>query len=100
MLIKAVKPIHKHDCEACIFLGKNTEESFDYYICPNWGDLIVRFDSEGPNYSQVSILHYNHFIAHRPKEGFNMYRECAELALEAGLIDMDSDSKITILRAA
>lgn len=48
-----VKPIHKHDCNHCIFLGSYANG--DAYICKNGDEilstLIYRRSSNGPDYS-------------------------------------------------
>lgn len=47
------KPLHKHDCKRCIYLG--SEEGIDCYYChdeePCLATLIARYSSDGANYS-------------------------------------------------
>ena len=64
------KPLYKHDCNACRFLGRYTydaplvegtqEMTVDLYICPQNGrpTVLARASSEGPDYSSfpLSIL--------------------------------------------
>jgi hypothetical protein len=47
-------PRYSHDCDACIFLGR--EDDFDVYLCPDHvggklrGTLLARWSSNGPDY--------------------------------------------------
>ena len=47
-----IKPLYKHDCNNCTFLGTFNNE--DLYFCKQGGHiptLIVRYSSDGPDYS-------------------------------------------------
>ena len=44
-----MKPLHKHDCERCMFLG--SINGMDGYYCPTGETYILRFSSEGSDYT-------------------------------------------------
>lgn len=44
-----MKPLHKHDCDQCLFLGYSEDETKDLYFCAQGGvedTVIVRYSSE------------------------------------------------------
>lgn len=50
-----------HDCDACVLLESNREDSFDYYYCPSsskalGGSLLARYGSEGPEYASYPVV--------------------------------------------
>lgn len=53
------KPIHKHDCNCCTFLGNSKDEQYDFdlYYCPQGGmpTLIARFGENGDYVSGMSF---------------------------------------------
>ena len=60
-------PIHKHDCESCIFLGDYDDGNYDYdlYFCPNGGvsgnSIIARYGENekymsGTNFAVSSLF--------------------------------------------
>lgn len=49
-----VKPIYKHDCRSCVFLGRYVDcygEKFDLYFCDTAvKTVIARYSDDGPDY--------------------------------------------------
>jgi hypothetical protein len=67
------KPIFKHDCSSCKFLG--TYKDRDLYVCHT--TLVARFGNGGHEYeSGIALIPHNLWIA-----------EAARLAEERGLIN-------------
>lgn len=49
-----MKPVHKHDCECCKFLG--TLNRVDHYVCKagsNSAEYIQRYSSNGADYRAI-----------------------------------------------
>lgn len=46
-----VRPVHKHDCACCRFLGRLNGE--DLYYCIRHGEYIRRFGSREPDYGSL-----------------------------------------------
>lgn len=45
-----MRPIFKHDCDVCVFLGHRN--GYDTYACPQMGapTIVCRYGDEGANY--------------------------------------------------
>lgn len=54
-----IKPLHKHDCQECTFLG--TFNNQDLYTCAQFGEptYIARWSSNGPDYTSQSKAIYD-----------------------------------------
>ena len=50
-------PRHIHDCDKCVFLG--TWYRYDLYSCgdKDWGTVVARYNSNGPDYTSCNIRH-------------------------------------------
>lgn len=77
-MTKVEKPVFKHDCECCNFLGHWVEQ--DLYFCGTNGGagptVIARFSSDGPDYS--SGLKFADHFPH--------LREARDRAVKKGLL--------------
>jgi hypothetical protein len=53
------KPLYKHDCPACKFLGQDDTGTQDIYFCPQGGfdpTIIARFSDEDSNYTSGIVF--------------------------------------------
>jgi hypothetical protein len=59
------EPIHKHDCDVCIYLGSyQLVVDYDLYLCEASKTVIARWGSEGYQYdSGLALIQHNVFIA-------------------------------------
>lgn len=81
-------PRFEHDCEECIFLGRNADQhgEFDMYYCPKnrkaggLGSVIAREGDEDENYGSLPV--YENFLW----RNFNDLSRVYEAARERGLI--------------
>jgi hypothetical protein len=73
-----MKPLFKHDCDCCTFLGNNTRNDMDLYYCPQSGSptVIARYGDEGHEYMSGIV-----FKQHNPD-----IARAVELAEEKGLL--------------
>lgn len=88
-----VMPQHKHDCNACQFLGQYVGEGhkYDLYFCEDGGIVgsvvVYRFGSDGPEYGSMSMPIYKHLQQHAPERVARHPGAAAmKLALQKGLI--------------
>jgi hypothetical protein len=44
---------HTHDCSSCRLIGRSGEE--DVWYCEDQSSLVLRFGSEGPDYSSLPM---------------------------------------------
>lgn len=72
-------PRHKHDCTACVFLGRATDTENDLYFCTSTGSLIVRYGSYGSDYA-------SHQVAYSSRLVNPIFIEARRLAVKKGLI--------------
>lgn len=84
-------PIHKHDCDQCIYLGRvdTNNRSGDGYICPSekYGPTILfRYGQEGEysSYSIEELRDYRKIMKERPDWWFTLV---FNLAIQKQLLD-------------
>ena len=53
------KPLYKHDCDCCIFLG-NFDDYQDGYYCPAEKVVIARYGDQGQEYTSSPISEIHH----------------------------------------
>jgi hypothetical protein len=82
-----MKPIFRHDCEACSFLGHYEEH--DLYYCPGEPTVIARYGSEGPDYKS-GLVFANETLKDTSAVARNP-RGCHHLLRVAWLIAKDMD---------
>ena len=51
--MKKQKPVFKHDCDECVFLGHVVEHDF-YYCDKSITTLVARYGNDGPDYTSGS----------------------------------------------
>ena len=112
-------PLHTHDCDCCIFLGRHSDKNFpeelDLYFCPSQSytpTVIARYDSE-PSAYLSNLIVAKYYVADYKKSHENSelstieilrsakpnasstLLEAAARAIEAGLIDENLSSAST-----
>jgi len=81
------KPIYKHDCDKCIFMGTYRDEDInidlDLYVhladCIGETELVARMSDDGPDYLSVTInnlFRFPHIISSK------IHRETLKRAIE------------------
>jgi len=66
-------PQYKHDCDRCIFLGREGE--YDLYFCKDEPTIICRYGNDGPEYGSGITFALSPNPSRRP------YLECLRRAL-------------------
>lgn len=61
-----MKPIYKHDCDACQFLGSTVVEgeAYDLYYCAHEPTIIARWSDEGADYSSGLCFGESSLVRH------------------------------------
>lgn len=52
------KPLFKHECTSCTFLGTSSDNKADLYFCPQSGSptIIARYSDDGPDYISGAVF--------------------------------------------
>lgn len=85
-MTKQEQPVHKHDCNSCVFLGnyvltrETSTDTLDLYYCPNEPTVVARFGSDGPDYSSGLVF------AREGQNGIPYLYEAKKLAIEKGFL--------------
>ena len=78
--VEKIKPKHEHDCDNCVFLGREEDLDVDLYFCPRPdyknATVVYRYSNEGSDYGSGLA-----FFGVNP-----LATEATRLAIEAGLI--------------
>ena len=73
-------PIYKHDCDVCVFLGREQLYlEYDLYVCKAGKTLVARWGSEGNQYdSGLALIPHNFAISVAARRALAYYMGVSE----------------------